>query len=948
MEKRRNTLDRWQRLRFGRRSASNPPEDKKPSTPSDTEPKRLSDKTERLKELTELLKGSRSPVLPSTLFAQSHPGVSNTPPPIPPPRKPRHPLSSNSSSVEKYIDSSPSESNSPICNERSQSFPNADASAAASGGSTGNIFHLPSFIQSNRPNSSAGNLEPTRNTRSPPLAEAEDHNVLHGGDSGQDDVALSRAESRTIVGSYTQKTIPFRSASFSHVDYSSGKYIRSALGALKASISINKTHSVVDNANLTLPRKKDGSRSTSPSLVTSDVGIEPLGIDLGDLGKCLETPSQFTEKRNARLLSDLNLNLTAVGAPTGEAQQQRRRLPQTPGSSNANVIIEEDNEGSPTVDAKAIVYASSDRDQHQIAPLQLVQASEQVLDFLSHEELALQSPDAAFRSEEYLQTATQCLIPVPVYECVVRDWNDTDLADQWINACEVDSSKIVDYVSDKVDREGAGVVRVPRRVREQVIAEVIEASESELPSTVQEQNSPDGSPERQTSLTTGADNEKDIDIIGPAKQQNAKLSDNVLSDKFEERPHFDERQHKSSIEEIKQIESSAENRFSLNFEMTSLSDTPDNLIESSNLNEEPALKNTQNLTLELEDVPAISVTPGSSCGSSFEDVGNTQTRDSDQNLQPEYVVEVRKRHSNDGRHSDKGSGDNSRSGSGSGANSPKSNVDEKRRIDKSKRRKGIYIQWAAIEQHHQDLVPWDDSSRENTAGTLDDESAGGNPLWPDEPTPKEAVGSLESESDIDLRTCDFAAISSTVAKKLEKIDSSGGLWLKCQSPDDIRTPGTGSLCGSFEPTTPESEYSRPMWPKIGGASIRRQSLSLQSSEEKDDSPTNSSPSSKPHHKLFVLRSDSISDNEMSDRTPPSRDRASQSPAPGEQDLKRYSKRPLRGPYGQMLEAEMKKPAKTNYDGLLEELNRSERYVENWGLLNIFIFLNFIKFSSNFH
>lgn len=39
---------------------------------------------------------------------------------------------------------------------------------------------------------------------------------------------------------------------------------------------------------------------------------------------------------------------------------------------------------------------------------------------------------------------------------------------------------------------------------------------------------------------------------------------------------------------------------------------------------------------------------------------------------------------------------------------------------------------------------------------------------------------------------------------------------------------------------------------------------------------------------------------------------------------RFSKRPLRGPYGQMLEAEMKKPSKTNYDGLLEQLKRSER------------------------
>ncbi|EAT46715.1 AAEL002100-PA, partial [Aedes aegypti] len=40
-------------------------------------------------------------------------------------------------------------------------------------------------------------------------------------------------------------------------------------------------------------------------------------------------------------------------------------------------------------------------------------------------------------------------------------------------------------------------------------------------------------------------------------------------------------------------------------------------------------------------------------------------------------------------------------------------------------------------------------------------------------------------------------------------------------------------------------------------------------------------------------------------------------------LRRYSKRPLRGPYGQMLEAEMKKPSKVHYNEILEELARHE-------------------------
>lgn len=59
MEKRRNTLDRWQRLRFGRRAASNPPEDKK-NLEIESAQKRSSDKTERLRELTELLKVPRN------------------------------------------------------------------------------------------------------------------------------------------------------------------------------------------------------------------------------------------------------------------------------------------------------------------------------------------------------------------------------------------------------------------------------------------------------------------------------------------------------------------------------------------------------------------------------------------------------------------------------------------------------------------------------------------------------------------------------------------------------------------------------------------------------------------------------------------------------------------------------------------------------------------------
>lgn len=151
-----------------------------------------------------------------------------------------------------------------------------------------------------------------------------------------------------------------------------------------------------------------------------------------------------------------------------------------------------------------------------------------------------------------------------------------------------------------------------------------------------------------------------------------------------------------------------------------------------------------------------------------------------------------------------------------------------------------------------------------------------------------------------------------------------------------------SALGSLEPTTPESENSgRLQWPK----GSRRQSLTGQSSEEKDDlipnsvhvtvSPTAAviptannnatpaTPDTQHRAPLLFSRSDSVSDTESFDRAAP-RERCSQSPVPNDTDLKRYSKRPLRGPYGLMLEAEMKKPTKLPYDEILEELNRADR------------------------
>jgi hypothetical protein len=227
------------------------------------------------------------------------------------------------------------------------------------------------------------------------------------------------------------------------------------------------------------------------------------------------------------------------------------------------------------------------------------------------------------------------------------------------------------------------------------------------------------------------------------------------------------------------------------------------------------------------------------------------------------VVEVRKRHSNTG---DSSSDRNSANGNGE---------DEKRRIDKSRRRKGIYIQWSTIDRNHE-------AESDTNENLTPDET---NQLW---------------QSD-----------------QLMRISKESSIDAEADGDNENRNV-------IIEPFTPDSERGKPDWVNNNNNNNGKKGLMYQSSDEREENNSTSTASSmmRPFRNLF-FRSDSVSDNE-SDRGS-SRDRTSASPAPGEcVDSKRYLKRPLRGPYGQMLEAEMKKPSKINYNELLDELNRHDR------------------------
>lgn len=824
MEKRRNTLDRWQRLGFGRRTSSNTSDNKNAAKES----KRSNDKTERLKELTEMLKRTRA--TPATAAAP--------PPPIPPPRKQR-PFasgtpSSSCTSLHTIVKNDRMNDMESVCESIDEKF---DESA----GNSSFLFCTPSMpkeIAANANRSPEPNAETESHSALPIDAEPQETvdavnsaEPLNSSTAENEDdmfMALPKVESRTIIGAYTQKNIPYRSASFSQVDYSSGKYIRSAINAFKSNLK-PKTAPNVDTTSSTLPRMREPNKTGGSSMATGDTTIDSISEQIEDV-----EPLQFGDEAMA-----------AYDMPSGKTQPED--------------IIEESDELLST-------KITTVNEQISLIGLNVVQASEMILDQLCEEEAAISSSP----STDVFQTATTCLIPVPVYECVPQEWDPTSddaASPAWINACEEEGTKFIEELNISLDRTS------------------VKGSAAEL----------------------NLDPIADTNDVQSLTIELLETSLNMENDSITVITESDEK-----IQPVIELDSVV-----AEIELFSADvKTESEIIDSEKLLEETTMcdqmeNNDNDIVTECEPLPVISVTP-STAGISPADENNSNSIGHQLNVE---IVEVRKRHSNDCKTE---KANESASSSSEHSNDAHSNAssDDRRRIDKSKRRKGIYIQWPAIEKQKQlDADDWESSHKHTISSS--DSSVVIDPLWPCD---KRVEDNLEHCSEIDLTNCDFSSITTNVEKKLEKLGCGSSVaWISCKTPDGSDTPA--SLSGSFEPTTPESDSNRQMWPTAKAS--RKPSLTCQSSEEKDDVTAGLPRAAHAaNQKTSLLRYESVSDNE-SDRTSP-RERASQSPAPCDQDLKRYSKRPLRGPYGQMLEAEMKKPAKVHYDEILEELNRSDR------------------------
>lgn len=827
MEKRRNTLDRFQRLGFGRKST--PVSSGASAEGSGSSRNRKSnEKSERLRELTELLRGNRS---------------SPTPPPIPPPRKPRNGSHSTSNSLERAdtqihapVVRTASAGTSSIeivgqpmslmsnrtdditlmdqeedqvadkmksgvgdcAKQRNTSSPAATTAAgvdaAMKTGAAATQALTNRLYDTLKPNTSLSNFESLMSmsrekSKSPPprcatniaVSTAVNAENMQLADSSGIASKLTRPESRTVIGTYAQKGIPFRSASFSQIDLSSGKYKKSSWSALRDRLWRDKVVGSVDSATntkkpscseetrnaLTPTGQTEGKVKSEPDWIyiplkkKSEMSINlNYGQDMKSLENVMESPDVIPEEDIFNTDFEHASTITEDGSVA--ILQHNLVIAHAKMESLTDTV---QSENDYTIDAKEVaitiepVAAVVEADEGAVGKAKLIkqptilepingEVIEPNVATLMEERIALESPP-----DNFLQTATTCLIPVPVYECAAQDWRLENPPQEWV----------------EVQPEEFGIIP--------------ETIEPLLP-----------------------------------------LNDSV--------------------------------------------------------NVKPVPKIAQEY--RVENVPTISVSRSSEEVDDKCILRRKETFDEEFNGLVERrqasidTAELSKRYSQDGMEI------GSEKRASLEAIATRHSADERKRIDKSKRRKGMYIDnaaWneaASVEAHNRGLA-------------------------------------------LDISLANLNVIKSDTS------EDCGILYINSPPTDENRTPGS---LYSPEVNTPESD--KPLvWTKAD----RLTSFSLQSSEEKDElhcgslsTGSGNAALSDPSHnnKSFpFLRTDSVSDNESDRGALQSREHASPSPVPGDYDFKRFSKRPLRGPYGQMLEKEMKKPNKMHFEEILEDLRESE-------------------------
>ncbi|GLV39352.1 uncharacterized protein CBL_13229 [Carabus blaptoides fortunei] len=266
----RGTLDRLHRFRFGGNRGN--VRGKKNAA---------DDKTDRLRELTDRLKSATYPSIPSSSGATSsqkkhalhqqqqhqpdNEHATSTAGPVPPPRTRQHHQSASSVRIQ---------------------IPTATTTSTPSS----LVVPAPNTPLPTSPTTATTNEEPC-NTK----------------------LNLLKPESRPVIGSYVQRTVPFRSASFSQVDFSSseGKYFR------KRNTDSNDVHEpgtlsseTISSASLTLPRKRDNPTKDLSSCVSTQHLEKPTILECNTEKSTDEQVDKLFEIITQKASSIQNLSTT--------------------------------------------------------------------------------------------------------------------------------------------------------------------------------------------------------------------------------------------------------------------------------------------------------------------------------------------------------------------------------------------------------------------------------------------------------------------------------------------------------------------------------------------------------------------------------------------------------------------------------------------------------------
>lgn len=474
MEKRRNTLDRFQRLTFGRKSSPSNSVDVASNSKADKHRKTY-ERSERLKELTELLRGSNISRASST----------PTPPPVPPPRRPRALNSSSGASSLDVPDQAATCADADQCQTAEELKPgagtqllkqnstnsktnnNSNSSASGSGSGSGSVSGNGSgntsssttarLFQSIRPNASFSNLEAfvlgnrEKSKSSPPLAARDEVDPT----SSEWATQLSRPESRTESspgGSAPKGRLPFRSLSFTQID------CKSTLSAWRdrlrqksiepPTLTHKRTehyadlpHKQHERGRETEAGEREEKKNADPGWVHIPLKTSGLTINLNygqekSLENVLEDVSESINDDDI-FNTDNSIGTSVVPATAssviaahakmeslsdtihseGECNvSEEYVLPVVVKTSNPPIIVEPVcNESKPEAEAEAEALGSP----NLVTLLEETQPQDAV------DEIAKSSAD------NFLQTATTCLIPVPVYECAAQEWLETP-AQEWV------------------------------------------------------------------------------------------------------------------------------------------------------------------------------------------------------------------------------------------------------------------------------------------------------------------------------------------------------------------------------------------------------------------------------------------------------------------------------------------------------------------------------------